>query len=74
LTLLQVAATLPNSRILDGHFAPVHHVLAIAKGRPTGVEYAKEFVEYAKASGFVQKAIDRAGLPEVIVAPFASGM
>jgi polar amino acid transport system substrate-binding protein len=73
LTLLQVAARLPGSRILEGHFAPVHHVLAVAKGRPAGVEYAKEFIEYAKSSGLVQRAIDRAGLPEVTVAPFASG-
>jgi polar amino acid transport system substrate-binding protein len=74
LTLLQVARKLPNSRILDGHFAPVHHVLAVAKGRPAGVEYAKEFIEHAKTSGLVQRAIDHAGLPEVTVAPFAAGM
>lgn len=74
LTLLQVATKLPNSRILEGYFAPVHHVLAVAKGRPAGAEYAKEFIEYAKSSGLVQRAIDHAGLPEVTVAPFASGM
>lgn len=74
LTLLQVARKLPNSRILDGHFAPVHHVLAVAKGRPAGVEYAKEFIEYAKASGLVQQAIVRAELREVTVAPFASAI
>lgn len=72
LTLLQVAAKLPDSRILDGYFAPVHHVLAVAKGRPAGLEYAKEFIEYAKTSGLVQRAIDLAGLPEVTVAPYAS--
>lgn len=74
LTLLQVARKLPNSRILDGHFAPVHHVLAVAKGRPAGAEYAKEFIEYAKASGLVQQAIVRAGLREVAVAPHASAI
>jgi polar amino acid transport system substrate-binding protein len=72
MTLLQVSARLPNSRILDGHFAPVYHVLAVAKGRPAGVEYAKEFIEHAKASGLVQQAIDHAELREVTVAPFAS--
>lgn len=74
LTLMQAAAKLPGSRILEGHFAPVHHVLAVAKGRPDGVEYAKDFIEYAKTGGLVRRAIDLAGLPEVTVAPFAAGI
>ena len=73
-TLLQVAERLPNSRILDGHFAPVYHVLAVARGRPAGVDYAREFIEYAKAGGLVQRAIVRAGLREVTVAPFSSSI
>lgn len=73
-TLLQVGEKLPNSRILDGHFAPVYHVLAVARGRPAGVDYAKEFIEYAKAGGLVQQAIVRAGLREVTVAPFSSAI
>jgi len=72
--LLAVAGELPGSRILDGSVFDVGQSLGIAKGRPAGTAYAKEFIEYAKSSGLVQQAIDRAGLRGVSVAARASGM
>jgi polar amino acid transport system substrate-binding protein len=72
--LLRLAAKDPGVRTLDEDFAPARHTLAIAKGRPAGTAYAKKYIEYAKASGLVQRAIDDANLRGVKVAPRASGM
>lgn len=72
--LLELAAKVPGSRVLDGSFSSARHALAVAKGRPAGTAYAKEFIEHAKASGSVQQAIDRAELRGVNVAARASGM
>lgn len=67
--LLDYAENVRGSRILEGSIFNVVQSLAVAKGRPAGTAYAKEFIEYAKASGLVQQAIDSAGLREVNVAP-----
>jgi polar amino acid transport system substrate-binding protein len=72
--LLALAAKVSGSRVLDGNFSVTQHALAVAKGRPAGTAYAKEFIEYAKASGLVQQAIERAGLRGVNVASRAPGM
>jgi polar amino acid transport system substrate-binding protein len=71
-TLTEIAAKIPGSRVLEGQFAPVLHVLGVAKGRPAGAAYAKEFIEQAKASGLVRQAIDRAQLKGVKVAAASS--
>lgn len=72
LTLMEIAAKLSGSRVLEGQFAPVLHVLGVAKGRPAGATYAREFIERAKASGLVGQAIDRAQLKGVKVAAASS--
>lgn len=74
MTLLQVAAKVPGSRVLDENFSVTQHALAVAKGRPAGTAYAKEFIEQAKAGGLVRQAIERAELRGVNVAPRAPGM
>jgi len=74
ITLLGLAAKTPGSRVLEGNFAPARHTLGVAKGRPAGTAYAKEYIEHAKTSGLVQQAIDRAALRGVNVAPLASRM
>jgi len=72
--LLALAAKVSGSRVLDGNFSVTQHALAVAKGRPAGTAYAKEFIEHAKASGLVQQGIERAELRGVNVAPRAPGM
>lgn len=53
---------LPGSRILPGSYYNVPIAIGYPKGRSADVaEYYKKFVEEVKASGFVQKAIDRMG-------------
>jgi len=70
--LLDAANEMPGSRVLEGSLFDVGQSMGIPKGRPAGTAYARNFVEYAKSSGLVQKAIDRSGLRGVNVAP-ASG-
>jgi polar amino acid transport system substrate-binding protein len=41
----------------------------ILKGNPERLAYLNEFVEQAKASGLVQRAIERAGPRGLAVAP-----
>ncbi len=67
--LAQVAAQVPGSRILNPPFAVVPAVVAVSPGRTAGLAYIGEFVREAKASGLLQRAIDRAGLQGVRVAP-----
>ncbi|HKU71566.1 MAG TPA: transporter substrate-binding domain-containing protein, partial [Burkholderiales bacterium] len=53
--LAEVQAQLPGSRILDGHFLVVEQTLAIPKGREAGLRFLRDFVEEAKASGFIAR-------------------
>ncbi len=64
------AQTLPGSRLLDDAFSGLSLAFALPKGRPAASRYVAKWVEEAKASGAVQRAIDAAGLQgEVKVAP-----
>src|SRR5262249_16958495 len=68
-TLLSYSAQLSGSRVLEDHYGANINRIAIAKGNAERLAYINEFVEQAKASGLVQRAIDRAGPPEARVAP-----
>src|SRR5438128_1054622 len=59
--LLELSAQVPGSRVVEGSVYGNFQALAVAKGRPAGLAYAKEFIEHARASGSVQQAIQRAG-------------
>lgn len=59
----------PGFRVADGGVATGGSALAVAKGRPAGTAYAKEFIEYVKASGLIQQSIERSALKHVNVAP-----
>jgi polar amino acid transport system substrate-binding protein len=61
------AARLPGSRVLDGRFMAIQQALGVPKGCEEGARYLREFIEDVKASGFVAKAIDRAGVRGVSV-------
>jgi polar amino acid transport system substrate-binding protein len=66
------AGKLPGSRVLDGRFMAIQQALAIPKGREEGAKYLREFIEDMKASGVVARAIEKAGVRGVSVAPRAS--
>jgi polar amino acid transport system substrate-binding protein len=62
-------AQLPGSRIVDGGFQQTGIAIAVAKGRPSALAYVSAFLEHAKASGSVRRALDRAGFRDQPVAP-----
>jgi polar amino acid transport system substrate-binding protein len=67
--LLQDQAHMPQSRVLADRFGVNRVGIVIPKGNAGRLSYFSEFVERAKASGLVQRAIERAGLHGVQVAP-----
>jgi polar amino acid transport system substrate-binding protein len=69
--LLQDQARMPGSRVLADRFGVNRVGIAVPKGKARHLSYLNEFIEDAKASGFVQRAIERSGLRGVQVAPAA---
>lgn len=67
-TLTDWASKKPGLRLVEGSIFNVGQAIAVAKGRPAGTAYAKRFIEYAKASGLVQQAIERSRLQGLSVA------
>ena len=68
--LLQSAARLPGSRVLEDRFHATFGAMVVPKGQAARLAYISEFIEEAKASGLVQRAIERAGVRGVqAVAP-----
>ncbi len=70
--LLGLAPKLPGSRVLDGRFMAVQQAVGMPRGREAGLAYLRDFVEEAKASGVVARAIERTGARGVCVAPRAT--
>lgn len=66
--LLELAAQLPGSRVLDGSLLAEQQAIALPKGKSAGLAYVNQFIAQAKASGFVQRSIERANLQGVNVA------
>ena len=60
---------IPGSRILDDAFLNSSTSVCVPKGKPAALVYVSEFIEEAKASGLVRKALDEMGLTASEVAP-----
>ena len=67
--LLQSSARLPGARVLEDRFHATFAGMAVPKGQAARLAYISEFIEEAKASGLVQRAIEHANLRGVQVAP-----
>ncbi len=67
--LLEYSLKLPGSRVLEDRYVVNLVAMAIPKGQAGRLAYISEFIEEVKASGVVQRAIERAGLRGVQVAP-----
>jgi polar amino acid transport system substrate-binding protein len=67
--LLDYSEGLPGSRVLEESYGANFPALVVPKGHDARLAYMSEFVEQAKASGVVRRAIDRAGQPGYRVAP-----
>jgi polar amino acid transport system substrate-binding protein len=62
-------AQLPGSRIVEGGFQQTGIAIAVPKNRPNALAYVTAFMESAKGSGVVRRALDRAGFASDPVAP-----
>jgi len=71
-SLPPLAAGLPGSRILDGGFQRTVIAIAVPKNRPSVLTAVTAFMEDAKASGLVRRALDAAGFSDSPVAPPAA--
>jgi polar amino acid transport system substrate-binding protein len=60
--LIDVAAKLPGSRILDGQFTAVQQAVGTPKKNAAGFAFLRDFVEEAKRSGLVASLIERHGV------------
>jgi polar amino acid transport system substrate-binding protein len=60
---------LPGSRVLDGGFLNSTTAVAVAKNKPAALAAVTAFIEEAKASGLVRRALDGMGLKSSQVAP-----
>ena len=67
--LLPLSSRLPGSRVLTDRFHAAFGAMAVPKGQTARLAYIAEFVEEAKASGLVQRAIEGANVRGVQVAP-----
>ena len=76
--LLEYSTQLPGSRVLEDRYGANLNRMVVPKGKAGRLAYVSEFVEEAKASGLVQKAIDRGGprgsrWPRREIPPLSSG-
>lgn len=70
-SLMANSAKLPGARVFDSRFMAIEQALGIPKGHDAAAQYLREFIEDVKASGFVARAIEKAGVRGVAVAPAA---
>jgi len=68
-SLRALAPKLPGARLLVDRFIRESYGIAVPKGQRERLAFVTEFVEEAKASGFLQRGIDELGLQGVRVAP-----
>jgi polar amino acid transport system substrate-binding protein len=66
------AANLKGARVFDERFMAIEQAMGMPHGRPAGLQLLREFIEEVKASGFVARALERAGIRGVAVAPLAA--
>jgi len=60
---------LPGSRVLDGGFLNSTTAVAVEKNKPAALAAVTAFIEDAKASGLIRRALDSMGLKTSQVAP-----
>jgi polar amino acid transport system substrate-binding protein len=65
-----IADALPGAKVIPGAFTTVRFTVALPKGRPSAAQVKlAEIVNEAKKTGVVRKAIEKAGMKGVRVAP-----
>jgi len=67
--LLLIAQSNAGFRVLDDRFATISHAIGVPAGRNAAAAYVSEFTEEIKASGFLKRAVERAGVQGVVITP-----
>jgi polar amino acid transport system substrate-binding protein len=67
--LLTDVEKLPGARILDGQFMSVQQAIGTGRKNTAGAAFLRAFVEEVKASGFVQRLIEKHKVRGLSVAP-----
>jgi polar amino acid transport system substrate-binding protein len=66
------AARVPGLRLLDGNFMQIRQAVATIKGRDIAARYLSGFVEEMKASGVIERALERHHIEGATVAGTAA--
>jgi polar amino acid transport system substrate-binding protein len=56
-------------RVIKDSFMVIRQAAGVPRGRPAAARYLADFIEKAKASGFVARALHESGVADVTVAP-----
>jgi len=67
--LVEAAAKDASLRVMEGSFMVIGQASAVPAGRPNAARYLREFVEDAKASGFVARALQESGAQATVAPP-----
>lgn len=70
--LMEFSTKLPGSRVLEDCFGANFTAMVVPKGQPGRLAYVSEFVEQAKSSGLIERAVMNSGWRGVRVAPPAN--
>ncbi len=62
----------PGSRVLPGHYQATGVAVAVPKNHPSALAYITAWMEDAKSSGMVRRALDNNGMKDAPVAPSLS--
>lgn len=68
-TLMAAVAKNPNLRVIDGNFMTIGQASGVPKARQNAARYLREFIEEAKASGFVARALHASGADATVAPP-----
>ena len=68
-SIVALVDALPGSRALDGGFLNSTTAVAVAKSKPAALAFVRDFIEEAKASGLVRRALDGMGLTTSQIPP-----
>ena len=68
-TIVGLLAIVPGSRALDGGFLNSTTAIAVPKNKPAALAAVTEFIEEAKASGLVRRALDAMGMTTSQIPP-----
>lgn len=67
--LAGVAANEPGLRVIDGNFMVIGQAAGVPKARANAAAFLSRFIEEAKATGFVARALEESGVTDATVAP-----